>query len=305
MGDFFKICDNCSSSNEHCFCDKCAKCDEILIVPYIECTQCKNVNICRKCFASGSEFDTHENNHNYRVIRHDLEIFPGSTWTAAEELILLNIFYTYGYGNWELVQEQLKNRTTQEIREHYDTYYLNKPVFSELPRVPETEQSLFPRIIVPYRFKVNDVEEPPRCSLGTVGYNSIAGYNAPRSDFETEFNAVAEQTLVSLNECDIEQDGPHYHLFSELICGVIRIYNRHLRERHRRKEIIRNHGLILMRKTNSWMHRYDKTLTRHRTERLMSFMQFFDGEGFELFMEGLHRASELKQRIAKYLPAIF
>lgn len=270
-----------------------------LQVPFIECTQCENVSLCCRCFASGSELGTHKSDHNYRVINNDFVLFDKSNWTAAEELTMLDMLYTYGYGNWELIAKKLGNRTVWEVKDHYDKFYIDKPASDLLPKVSETVQSLFPKPTVPFRYRLTDIEEPPRYAPHTVGYQSVAGYNAARSDFESEYDTNAEELLAMLNEKDIDITDSHYDILAELQCCIVRSYNRRLRERQRRKSIIKTHGLILIRKTMSWMHRYDSTLTRSVTERMLCFMQFLSGCEFDFIMEGLHRAAELKQKIAR------
>lgn len=295
----FAICDICLKLNGFCICEKCFSCENSLSVPFIECTQCKNVNLCCKCFASGREFNTHESNHSYRVIQHNFELFEHSGWTAAEELTLLEVLSTYGYGCWELVANKLKGRSTTAIKQHYDRFYIDYPVNELFPKVPETKYSLFPQPMIPYRFKLIDINEPPRYAPFTVGFHSVAGYNAARSDFDVEFDANAEQLLAYAVKLTSDPFHSQINILRDLQCAIIRIYNKRLKERQRRKDIIRNHGLILLRKTVSWMYRYDKTLTRRVTERLMVFMQFFSAINFDLFMEGLHRVAELKQEIVK------
>lgn len=297
--NLFTFCDICLKLSGFCICEKCLSCENSLSVPFIECTQCENVNLCCKCFATGREFSTHESNHSYRVIQHNFELFEHSGWTAAEELTLLDVLSTYGYGCWELVANKLKGRTSAVIKQHYDRLYIDCPVNELFPKVPESKYSLFPKPVIPYRFKLTNINEPPRYAPFTVGFQSVSGYNAARSDFDVEFDANAEQILAHVVKLSSDPFDPQINVLQDLQCAIFRIYNKRLRERQRRKDIIRNHGLILLRKTVSWMYRYDKTLTRRVTERLMVFMQFFTATNFDFFMEGLHRVAEQKQEICK------
>lgn len=231
-------------------------------------------------------------------MKHDILLFEKTNWTAEEELIMLDVLFTYGYGNWEMISKKLRNRSEKEIKEHYDKFYIEDPV-SMLPKVQENDQSLFPKLIIPYRYRLTNIEEPPRYAPDTIGYQSVAGYNAARSDFEVEYDANCENILAKLSDIEFDESHPHYNTLMELQVCLVRSYNRRLRERERRKCIIRNHGLILLRKTTSSLHRYENTVTRPVTERFLTYMQFMNGIEFDFVMEGLHRASELRQKIAK------
>lgn len=231
-------------------------------------------------------------------MNHDIVLFERSNWTAEEELIMLDVLFTYGYGNWEIISKKLRNRTEQEIKEHYDKFYLEEPDL-QLPKVPDTDQSLFPKPVIPYKFRLTNIEEPPRFATNSTGFQSLAGYSAARSDFEVEFDANCENILAKLTEVELDETHPKYDLLLELQTCLVRSYNHRLRERQRRKRIIRDHGLILLRKTMSSLHRYENTLTRPVAERMLNFMQLLSGVEFDFLMEGLHRSAELKQRIAK------
>lgn len=199
--------------------------------------------------------------------------------------------------NWDTIAKKLPGRSVKEIKEHYDYFYLRKKGSSLLPHFPEVDAP-YPLPIIPYRFKVKDVEDPPRYASNSVGYLSVAGYNAARSDFELEYDTSAEEFVASLKTAD--PNDPYYKALSHLQCGIVEAYNRRLQERQKRKTVIRTHGLILLRKTIAAMHRYDMTVTRTVYERLMCFMQFFNtGLEFDYLLEGLHRAGELKMQISR------
>lgn len=262
--------------------------------PHIFCALCK-IDICVGCFSRGAEFGGHKNDHDYHILRDSFNLFENSDWTAKEEEVLLEALQRYG--NWNLVAKELPNRTIREIKTHYDQFYLERRGSDNLPKIKETGASVFIEPIVPYRFRINDTEEPPRYSPNTVGYKSLAGYNPARSDFECEFDSTAEDLLSNLKST--ERDDPHFELITNLQCGMIGAYNRRLVERQRWKKIIRSHGLIVPRKLQAWLHRYDVTITRPVYEKLIRFMQFCTPVQFEMLMEGLHRSGELKIQIIR------
>lgn len=76
------------------------------------------------------------------------------------------------------------------------------------------------------------------------------------------------------------------------------------RERHRRHQIVRQHGLILPNRTRSWLAKYNKALSlknggeRH-SGRFIAFMQLLTGIGFDRIVEGLQYELDLRKFILK------
>ncbi|XP_022908414.1 transcriptional adapter 2-alpha-like isoform X1 [Onthophagus taurus] len=272
----------------------CINCYQSLNDRFILCAKC-DLCICCSCFASGVEFDSHKNDHPYRVMRYDFPLYEHSDWTAQEELLLLDGLLSLG--NYKNISKKLTNRTPDDIKSHYEYFYLLKKGHSSLPEISSHENSEFINPAVPFRFRVVDIEEPPRYAATSASYHSVAGYNAARSDFELDYDMNAEDLIANLDFVD--SDDPNYQILTDLQCALIQIYNWRLRERLRRRKIIRNHGLILLRKITAWLHRYDSTITQPVYNRLTKFMQCHNGQDFEYLMEGLHRAGELKIHIAR------
>ena len=68
------------------FCDFCER--ELTRMTVVYCEECKELNICVRCFALGSENNTHKKNHQYRILtKLDFSIFEPK-WVAIEELLL-------------------------------------------------------------------------------------------------------------------------------------------------------------------------------------------------------------------------
>lgn len=227
---------------------------------------------------------------------HNFVLFKNSDWTAEEELTLLESLLQDN--NWELIAKKLPGRSITEIKDHYDYFYIQQKGSSLLPKFPEVVDTPYPTPIVPYRFKVTGVEDPPRYTPHSVSYMSVAGYNAARSDFELDYDASAEESVAILKPIDLND--PDYKILTDFQCAIVSGYNIRLKERQRRKSIIRAHGLILLRKTVAAMHRYDRTITRAVYDKLLCYMQYFkSGMGFDYLLEGLHRAGELKMQISR------
>ncbi|XP_050309841.1 transcriptional adapter 2-alpha-like isoform X1 [Anthonomus grandis grandis] len=272
----------------------CSHCFYELIKCYIFCDRCK-INICLECFANGAEFLNHKNNHEYQVLTTNFQLFENSDWMAEEELRLLDLLLFYG--NWDLVALDFPNRTVDEIKEHYEYFYLDRhgngdiPIFKNEPVLSE--------LIVPYRFQLADSEEPPRYAANTIGYQSLAGYNPPRGDFENDYDKNAEDLVASLDT--IDPDDPSYEIQTNLQYAIMLSYNNRLKERQRRKDVIAAHGLIVLRKTLAWLHRYNTTLTPAVCKKFLRFMHLCEPMKFEMLLEGMHRAGELRILIQRLI----
>lgn len=273
----------------------CINCYNDLSDRFILCVVC-DVSICCACFANGVEFNEHKNDHSYSVLSYDFILFDNSNWTAKEELTLLDGLINLG--NFGSISKKLKNRSIKDIKEHYDHFYISRKGNSLFPymRIDDNVDYMDP--IIPYRFRLDDIQDPPRFKSTSASYHSVAGYNAARSDFELEYDTNAEDLIANLDHLD--PGCSNYNVLTELQCAIIKSYNRRLKERERRRRIIKEHGLILQRKVLAWLHRYDTTVTPTVYDRLSRFLQFYTGQSFEYLMEGLHRAGELKMQIARY-----
>lgn len=276
-------------------------CRSTLVEPYIRCAICTNVEICPPCFAKGREIDEHKNDHDYVIIKNEFPLIDNSNWTAKHELELLDVLQQCGFGNWVDVGRRMHGKSAEECKTHYLQHYIDNQTLPGLPKIRESRASLFSCEPIPYMYKLQDLEEPPRFAPNTINGRLLAGYNAARSDFEVNFDNYAE-LLVSDLEFDEFQPGDNaYELGRVLQATIVQAYNNRLKERMRRQRIVREHGLIAFRKVMSLIPRYENTITRPLAERLLIFMQLMDGMEFDFLMEGLHRVGELKNRINRLL----
>lgn len=272
-------------------CDSCA---EGVQEPYIECCEC-DINLCTTCFAAGLEVRTHKNDHKYAVRRNDFPLFDNCNWSAKEECKLLSALSTFGYGNWEDIAKTVHSRSKLECQEHYKKYYIENVQFKELDILPETDQSMFPKPLIPYLYSTEICKDPPRNNHSD---QHLAGYNAYRSEFELSYDHHAESIFnIEDNYSDDDPDEEEDECMDALKIACASALNTRLKERQRRYKIIQNHGLIMMNKLVSWAQTYEKTLTKQKVERLLTFMQFMSGMQFDAFIESLSLESELMQNI--------
>ncbi|XP_011162041.2 transcriptional adapter 2-alpha isoform X2 [Solenopsis invicta] len=279
----------------------CRVCRSVLVEPYIRCAVCTEVEICPSCFAKGCEIGEHKNDHDYVIIKNEFPLIDGSNWTAKHELELLDVLQQCGLGNWTDVGRRMQGKSAEECKTHYLQHYIDNQTLPGLPKIKESRASLFSCEPIPYMYKLQDVEDPPRFALNTVNSRFLSGYNAARSDFEVNFDNHAESLVSDLELNEFQPRDDAYELGQALQTAIVQAYNNRLRERMRRWKIIREHGLISFRKIISSIQKYDNTITRPFAERLLIFMQLVDGMEFDFLMEGLHRAGELKNHINRLL----
>ncbi|PNF16472.1 Transcriptional adapter 2-alpha [Cryptotermes secundus] len=275
----------------------CYICSSILREPYICCADCNNaVEICPSCFSIGAERELHKNCHQYIIVKNEFPLYEGSTWAANEEIELLDAVFECGLGNWSDISRRLQTRSAQECKKHYVTFYIDNPV-PELPRFKQHIQPVTSE--APFEYRPLEMEEPPRYLPGSNRYRALGGYNAARGDFDIEYDNYAETYVSQLDFSTFEPEDPYYEIGTALQTAIVSMYNVRLRERERRKRVVRNHGLIVLRKTLSGLIRYERTVTRTNAERLLLFMQLMPGIDFDYIMEGLHHAGELRQYILR------
>ncbi|XP_041348019.1 transcriptional adapter 2-alpha-like [Gigantopelta aegis] len=267
---------------------QCAVCWTDLTEPYIECIKCrpKQVFICLHCFARGMQFDGHESNHSYVIVKKDFPLFENN-WTAKEDDMLLKAVAECGHGNWKDISQQIQTKTSWECERHYNKYYINDPPHP-LPEFPEPDVHMHPN---PITFKLS--EDPPRPPENSLLFSDMAGYMAARGDFIVEHDNYFEMELNNITQDDDDEE-----LDTRLKFAVLDSYYGCLKERQRRKRIIRDYGLININKLFAINRRFDKTI-RGYIENLRVFTRLLEPVEWDLFVESLHFEQELKNDIQK------
>ncbi|XP_076434849.1 transcriptional adapter 2-alpha-like [Babylonia areolata] len=276
--------------------EECAVCTCELAPPFIHCRQCPgSVKICLPCFAKGGEVGLHQNDHAYSVVKNDFPLFENH-WTAAEELALLNAMETHGYGNWTDISLQQSVKPAEECERHYNKCYISNPQ-SSLPKFPEYEPDIVP---TPILFKLSD--NPPRPPEGSPLCTEMGGYSAPRGEFAIEYNNFAEMDICNLTFDDQkqeEEDEEDVELMNDMKLAMIHIYHRKLRERHRRKRIVKDFGLINLRNVMWFQHmRLDREVSQ-TVKNLEVFTSLMTPLHNNMLQEALAYEQELKSRICE------
>lgn len=151
-----------------------------------------------------------------------------------------------------------------------------------------------PRPLVKYNAEFVS-EEPPRYPPRSLFARQSAGYCAPRGDFATEYSNNAEAMLGELEIGSEDEDDNDVTLTENLSCAIVQCYNEVLKERQRRKQIVKQHALLLR--------RTPLLLTSVQYSGLLPFIQLLDSDEFSSLVEGLNAEAILRskfRRLRKY-----
>ncbi|KMZ04942.1 uncharacterized protein Dsimw501_GD20886, isoform D [Drosophila simulans] len=277
----------------------CTNCQDDIQGIRVHCAECENFDLCLQCFAAGAEIGAHQNNHPYQFMDTGtsiLSVFRGKgAWTAREEIRLLDAIEQYGFGNWEDISKHIETKSAEDAKEEY----VNKFVNGTIGRATWTPaQSQRPRLID----HTGDDDAGP---LGTNALSTLPpleinsdeamqlGYMPNRDSFEREYDPTAEQLIsnISLSSEDTEVD-------VMLKLAHVDIYTRRLRERARRKRMVRDYQLV----SNFFRNRnyaQQQGLTKEQREfrdRFRVYAQFYTCNEYERLLGSLEREKELRIR---------
>ncbi|XP_075744844.1 transcriptional adapter 2-alpha-like isoform X2 [Rhipicephalus microplus] len=105
----------------------------------------------------------------------------------------------------------------------------------------------------------------------------------------TWISSIVQTPWIEVSSCNI--------IDKKLQLAVVSIYQDRLRERARRKWLVRRHGLIHPHKTRQNWCRYSTTLGEATTALLARFMQLLLPDDFDFLCEGLHSERLLCQQV--------
>lgn len=270
--------------------------------PYIKCADCF-CHICLKCFSKGAETRYHSNTHSYIIIHDNINVFPYTNWTAAEEKKFLNLILIHGLGNWEEISKQMITRNIDECRQHYFTCYFDG-IFKKLLGL--TNDIYLPERI-PYLYKMKCID-PPRYEIDSIYFKNMAGYRAARGDFDIPYDNSAESLINDLELNDDDWPKDYQNIKDELHCAIFKAYNHRIKERHRRYKIMKNHGLLVTNRNRAYLQKYAEALQTQNlnkfsggTGRFVAFMQITTGMQFDNLVESLQLFTDYKKYIFKYV----
>ncbi|KAK1157551.1 transcriptional adapter 2-alpha isoform X2 [Acipenser oxyrinchus oxyrinchus] len=270
----------------------CKGCASTLKEPYIKCAECgpPPFLVCLQCFTRGFEYKTHQSDHKYEIMTSDFPVLDPS-WTAQEEVGLLEAVMDCGFGNWQDVANQLRTKSKEECESHYMKHFINNPLFSStLLSLKQMEEARTADTAIPFRPTGDD---PPRPTFDSLLSRDMAGYMPARADFMEEFDNYAEWDLRDIDFVDDDSDVLH-----ALKITVVDIYHSRLKERQRRKKIIRDHGLISLRKFQMLERRYPKEV-QDMYDAMRRFARVLGPTEHDKFIESHALEFELRREIAR------
>uniref|UniRef100_A0A0C9RBJ0 Transcriptional adapter n=1 Tax=Fopius arisanus TaxID=64838 RepID=A0A0C9RBJ0_9HYME len=280
----------------------CTYCQEDITGLRVKCVECQEFDLCLQCFSAGAEIGQHKNNHSYQFMDSGtISIFSGrGNWTAREHLRLLDAIEQFGFGNWEDISKHIETRTPEEAKEEYMARYLDgnigkhtwPPTESYKPNLTDQTSSdhgpLSPDLTS--RLPPLDITPEEAAQLG---------YMPQRDDFERDYNHEAESLVSSLFLNPAEDDD----LDIALKLAHVDMYTNNLRERARRKRVVRDYQLVSQFFASS---RKEKGIKKKPTreekdfsERLRVFAQFYTAQEYEQFLANLERERELRLRLSE------
>ncbi|XP_077521947.1 transcriptional adapter 2B isoform X7 [Amblyomma americanum] len=285
----------------------CNYCQEDITGVRVKCAECPDFDLCLQCFSCGAEMGAHKNRHGYQLI--DCGNFPifgaPCNWKAKEELVLLEAIEQYGFGNWEDVSQCLPSRSSEEVQEHYNNHY----IVGNIGRATWSTE-------VSTEIKDHTVPEggPLSPSLSsavapvdiTPSEQQELGYMPCRDDYEREYDNEAESLISQLSVGGPEED----ELETALKLAQVDMYSRRLRERMRRKGLVRDYRLLEQfchagrpkaSPVGARSKRNLREADRELQEKMRIFCQFQSAAEHEQLLENLEREKELKARIKELL----
>ncbi|XP_037057432.1 transcriptional adapter 2-alpha isoform X2 [Peromyscus leucopus] len=215
----------------------CRGCSSYLMEPYIKCAECgpPPFFLCLQCFTRGFEYKKHQSDHTYEIMTSDFPVLDPS-WTAQEEMALLEAVMDCGFGNWQDVANQMCTKTKEECEKHYMKHFINNPLFAS--------------------------------------------------------------TLLNLKQAEAARTADTAIPFHSLKMAVVDIYHSRLKERQRRKKIIRDHGLVNLRKFRLMERRYPKEV-QDLYETMRRFARIVGPVEHDKFIESHALEFELRREIKR------
>ncbi|KAL5284946.1 TADA2B family protein [Megaselia abdita] len=281
----------------------CTNCQDGILGIRVHCGKCVNFDLCLQCFAAGAEIGDHYNSHPYQFIdtgSNVLSVFRG-TWSAREELRLLDAIEKYGYGNWEDISKHIETKTAEEAKEEYINKYLSgtvgrhtwNPAQRQRPQLKDHTLTLCDN--GPLTSKAQ--ESLPLLDVLPEEASQLS-YMPNRDSFEREYDPTAE-TLISSLTLSVDDNETDYLLK----LAHVDMYTRRLRERARRKRVVRDYQLVAnyFRGKSSTQNNNQRVAKDQREfrDRFRVFSQFYSSQEYDRLLASLERERELRIRLSE------
>lgn len=247
----------------------------------------------------GAEIGTHKNHHNYKFMdAGTLSIFKGkNVFSAKEDIHLLDAIEQYGFGNWQDISKHIETKSPEDAKEEYISRFLhgtigrhtwgpqfeNRPVLKD-HTIPSDASKLC---------RPSAIDKMPALDILPEEAQQL-GYLQNREDFEIEYDAGAEKIISGLI---LTQEDDEVDLVLKL--AHMQAYSRRLRERVRRKRLVRDYQLAAQFFRPS--RRYKSKEQRDFRDRFKTFCQFYTSPQYERLIYSLEEERCLKQKMTSLI----
>lgn len=219
-------------------------------------------------------------------------------WSAREEVHLLDAVEQFGFGSWEDISKHIETKSAEDAKEEYINKYL-LGIIGRHTWLPAAEQK--PQL-VDHTIEDNGplghllTQRLPPIDVSPEEAKQL-GYMPNRNVFEREYDPTAEQLVSGLS---LNQDDDDIDLVLKL--AQVDIYTRRLRERTRRKRIVRDFQLIMnffRGNNNINARRRQSKEQREFRDRFRVFAQFYTSYEFDRRLNSFEREKLLRIRLSE------
>lgn len=224
----------------------------------------------------------------------NLSLYRGrNTWSAREHLHLLDAIEQFGFGNWEDISKHIETKSPEDAKEEYTARFLSGTVGRHT-----WSQNMRPNLIdhtLEDHGPLSQITTQRLPPIDVSGEEADQlGYMPNRDDFEREYDTAAEQLVSTLS---LSADDDETDLVLKL--AQVDIYTRRLRERARRKRLVRDYQLV----ANFYRGQLKRTRQnkdqRELRDRFRVFAQFYTSNEFERLLGSLEREKALNVRLSE------
>ncbi|XP_046848616.1 transcriptional adapter 2-beta-like [Xenia sp. Carnegie-2017] len=272
----------------------CNYCQSDCTTLRVKCAECQDFDLCVQCFSSGAEMGNHVRDHNYQLI--DNGTFPLfiETWSAEEEMLLLDAVEQHGLGNWVDIADHIGTKTLSETKAHYNGVYIDGHVGKAT--IPEFVCKITDHTSTSTGELSPTLTHPPEILDISLVEQQDLGYMALRDDFDKEHDNDAE-TLIS----NIQQSSEDDDLELAMKEAMVDMYIERLKERQHRKTIAREHGLIASKHKITASRRKLTKSDREFRDATRVFGRLQPAEDWERFLNNHSRQRELQCQIKELM----
>lgn len=232
-----------------------------------------------------------------------LSIFKGkNVFSAKEDLHLLDAIEQFGFGNWQDISKHIETKSPEDAKEEYISRFLfgsigrhtwgpqfeHRPVLKDHTALADSLKLNRANVAT----SINS-DKMPALDILTEEAQQL-GYLQNREDFEIEYDSGAEKVISNLI---ILPEDDEMDLMLKL--GHIQAYSRRLKERVRRKRLVRDYQLAAQFFRGS--RRYKSKEQREFRDRFKTFCQFYTSPQYERLIYSLEEERCLRDKLTNLI----